>query len=85
MADIKHPAIHASRALQEFMKALDTPALFAGKPIKFNDTVCVTAMDLFADLRGELDMHQFGEEERRDDLAESMVAVVFRNEESRMA
>jgi hypothetical protein len=83
MAD--HPAIHASKALQKFLEALDIPAMFAGKPIKFNDTVCVTAMDLFADLRGELEMHQFGEEDRRDDLAESMVAVVFRNEDNRRA
>jgi hypothetical protein len=79
----EHPAIVASKALEEFNKAMTTPTLFAGKPIAFNDTICVTAMDLFADIRGELEFNQFGEEGRRDNIAESIVAVIFRNEDQR--
>lgn len=82
-AQTEHPAIAASKALAKFNEAMNTPAMFAGKPIAFNDIVSVTAMDLFADIRGELELNQFGEEDRRDSIAESIVAVIFRNEDQR--
>lgn len=69
--------MRAVAALRDFGAALAATPI--GPRIRFGDRVNINAGDLSAAVLGELELHDFGDPERREHMVEQIVQRIFRD------